>query len=66
MARPILFALDHTVEIVAHRGYSAVAPENTVAALTRALDEGATAVEFDPRKGAMSYRYPEQQLSMHQ
>ena len=47
MARPILFALDHTVEIVAHRGYSAVAPENTVAALTRALDEGATAVEFD-------------------
>ena len=47
MARPILFALDHTVEIVAHRGYSAVAPENTVAALTRALDEGATAVEFE-------------------
>ena len=47
MTRPTLFALDQTVEIVAHRGYSAVAPENTVAALTRALDEGATAVEFD-------------------
>ena len=41
------FGLDETVEIVAHRGYSARAPENTIAALTLALDQGATAVEFD-------------------
>lgn len=36
-----------SLEIVAHRGYSAVAPENTLAALERALEAGADAVEFD-------------------
>lgn len=36
-----------SLEIVAHRGYSAVAPENTLAALDRALEAGADAVEFD-------------------
>jgi len=41
------FALDQPVEIIAHRGYSAQAPENTIAALLLALDAGATAVEFD-------------------
>lgn len=37
------------VEIIAHRGYSAVAPENTLAALDRAVTHGADAVEFDVR-----------------
>lgn len=35
--------------IVAHRGASAVAPENTLAAFRRALDEGADAIELDVR-----------------
>ncbi|MFW6199219.1 MAG: glycerophosphodiester phosphodiesterase [Gemmatimonadota bacterium] len=34
-------------EIIAHRGYSAVAPENTLAALTAALEAGATSIEVD-------------------
>ena len=42
-------ALRGAVEIIAHRGFSARAPENTIAALTLALEEGATAVEFDLR-----------------
>ncbi len=36
-----------SVEIIAHRGYSARAPENTLAALEAALKAGADAVEFD-------------------
>lgn len=35
------------VEIIAHRGYSARAPENTLAALEAAIAAGADAVEFD-------------------
>lgn len=35
------------VEIIAHRGYSAQAPENTLSALEAALAAGADAVEFD-------------------
>lgn len=35
------------VEIIAHRGYSARAPENTLAAVRAALDAGATSVEWD-------------------
>lgn len=34
-------------EIIAHRGFSAVAPENTLAAVERALVVGADAVEWD-------------------
>ncbi len=34
-------------EIIAHRGFSAVAPENTLAALNAAFEAGADAVEFD-------------------
>ena len=34
-------------EIVAHRGYSAVAPENTLAAIRAAVKAGATGCEFD-------------------
>lgn len=39
--------MSDTVEIIAHRGYSARAPENTLAALRAAVDAGADAVEFD-------------------
>lgn len=35
------------IEIIGHRGYSAVAPENTLVALDRAVTHGAGAVEFD-------------------
>jgi glycerophosphoryl diester phosphodiesterase len=35
------------VEIIAHRGYSARAPENTIAAFELALEKGATSLEFD-------------------
>ncbi len=34
-------------EIIAHRGYSARAPENTLSAIEAAIDAGADAVEFD-------------------
>lgn len=37
---------------VAHRGYSAVAPENTLPALAAAVSAGATHVEFDVRTTA--------------
>jgi glycerophosphoryl diester phosphodiesterase len=46
------FTHDGPVEIVAHRGYSEVAPENTVAALELAVQAGADAVEFDLRTAA--------------
>ena len=36
-----------SLEIIAHRGYSARAPENTLAALDLALDVGAPALEWD-------------------
>jgi len=35
------------IEIIAHRGYSAVAPENTMSAIDAAVRAGADAVEFD-------------------
>jgi glycerophosphoryl diester phosphodiesterase len=35
--------------IIGHRGASAVAPENTLAAFERALDDGADGLEFDVR-----------------
>ena len=34
-------------EVVAHRGFSAVAPENTLVAIRKAIEAGATACEFD-------------------
>ncbi len=36
-----------TIEIIAHRGFSARAPENTLAAMEAAVAAGADAVEFD-------------------
>jgi len=41
-----------TPEIIAHRGYSAQAPENTLSALEAALRSGADALEFDVRTAA--------------
>lgn len=41
------FSFDGAAEIVAHRGFSARAPENTIAALELAIDTLADAVEFD-------------------
>lgn len=41
------FAFDGPVEIVAHRGYSARSPENTMVAMELAIEAGADAVEFD-------------------
>lgn len=35
--------------IIAHRGASACAPENTIAAFSRAIDDGADGIEFDVR-----------------
>lgn len=39
--------MSRPIEIIAHRGFSARAPENTLAALEAALAAGADAVEFD-------------------
>ena len=39
----------HRPIIIAHRGASAVAPENTLAAFRQAIDDGADAIEFDVR-----------------
>lgn len=39
--------MSDALEIIAHRGYSARAPENTMAALRAALEAGADSVEFD-------------------
>jgi glycerophosphoryl diester phosphodiesterase len=38
--------------VVAHRGHSSVAPENTIAAIERAVAAGVRAVEFDVRRTA--------------
>ncbi len=39
-------------KIVAHRGASSEAPENTLAAFEKAMDLGADAIEFDVRRAA--------------
>lgn len=41
-----------SVELTAHRGYSAIAPENTLAAFEAAVEAGADAVELDVRTSA--------------
>ena len=35
--------------IIGHRGASAIAPENTLAAFKRAIQDGADGIEFDVR-----------------
>ena len=44
--------LENRTEIVAHRGASAAAPENTVAAVERAIESGAQWVEIDVQETA--------------
>lgn len=44
--------VSRAVEIIAHRGYSAKAPENTLVALEAAVAAGADAVEFDVHTAA--------------
>lgn len=39
----------HSPLIIAHRGASAIAPENTLAAFQRAIEDGADGLEFDVR-----------------
>jgi glycerophosphoryl diester phosphodiesterase len=41
------FAFAGRAEVIAHRGFSAQAPENTLVALTMGIEAGADAVEFD-------------------
>jgi glycerophosphoryl diester phosphodiesterase len=41
--------VEHAPLVIAHRGASAHAPENTVAAFERALHDGADGIEFDVR-----------------
>lgn len=47
MPERVPFQFDGPLEVIAHRGFSARAPENTVVALVLGLDAGADAVEFD-------------------
>lgn len=42
-----MFDVPGGAEVVAHRGYSASAPENTLVAIRRGIEAGADAVEFD-------------------
>ncbi len=41
--------MNSTPLILGHRGASALAPENTIAAFARAMHDGADGVEFDVR-----------------
>ena len=43
---------DNTVKIIASRGYSGVAPENTLDAFSKAVDIGADMIELDVQKTA--------------
>jgi glycerophosphoryl diester phosphodiesterase len=43
---------DLPIEIIAHRGFSARAPENTIAAMEAAIEAGADSVEFDLQTAA--------------
>lgn len=45
-------ALDHELRLYAHRGASALLPENTLEAFERALADGATALELDIHRTA--------------
>jgi glycerophosphoryl diester phosphodiesterase len=55
VAVPPLRARTHPVQVVAHRGSSVEAPEHTLAAYQRAVDEGADALECDVRLTADGY-----------
>ncbi len=40
------------LEVIAHRGFSAIAPENTLAAFNAAIQQGANSIEFDLQMSA--------------
>ncbi len=40
------------LEIIAHRGYSAIAPENTLSAFNAAIQHQADSIEFDVQLSA--------------
>lgn len=40
------------LEIIGHRGFSVIAPENTLVALNAALEQGANSLEFDVQVSA--------------
>ena len=42
------------LEIIAHRGFSSIAPENTLAAFELAIARGASSIEFDIQLSADS------------
>ena len=44
--------VEDQVQVIAHRGASAVAPENTIASISRALDRGSDWVEIDVQESA--------------
>ena len=48
-AEPIIVKHPHFPLIIAHRGASTLAPENTLAAFQRAMDAGVDGIEFDVR-----------------
>lgn len=45
----VTHARQHTIQVVAHRGASEEAPEHTLAAYTKAIEDGADALECDVR-----------------
>ncbi len=47
MIQPLKADLSDPIEVIGHRGYPAIAPENTLASIEAALTAGARAVEFD-------------------
>src|SRR6266446_3702271 len=49
MSNPALLRPSNTPLVIGHRGASAVAPENTIAAFARAMRDGADGIEFDVR-----------------
>ncbi|MFP3442749.1 glycerophosphodiester phosphodiesterase family protein, partial [Pantoea sp. SIMBA_133] len=44
--------LNDEVEVIAHRGSSEVAPENSLSAIRQALEDGADQIEIDVRLSA--------------
>ena len=47
-----LFPIIWRLELIAHRGFSAITPENTIAAFTAALASDANSIEFDVQLSA--------------
>ncbi len=52
VCRPLIVVKIQKPLIIGHRGASALAPENTLAAFKKAIDDGADGIEFDVRLAA--------------